>query len=267
MSSYATNSSSNLIEVRNVSVTYPGGVRALTDVSVAFSPDEFVVVVGLSGAGKSTLLRTMNGLVKPSAGDVTVSGESVVTASPARLRALRRQIGMIFQTFHIVKRATVLHNVLSGRVGHTAPWRTFFGLWSRQDVEIAWRCLEQVGIAEKAYVRADRLSGGQQQRVGIARALAQEPKVLLADEPVASLDPRTARTVLHDLKHIQRERGILTIVNLHSVELALEFADRLIGIRDGRIVFDGSPRDVTNRTLADIYGDGWFGPVLAPERR
>lgn len=261
------NSSSNLIEVRQVSVIYPGGTAALTDVSAAFAPGEFVVIVGLSGAGKSTLLRTLNGLVRPSAGDVRVFGESIVHASPARLRTIRRHIGMIFQSFHVVKRATVLHNVLAGRVGHAPPWRTVLGLWSRRDVDIAWHCLRQVGLAEKAHVRADRLSGGQQQRVGIARALAQEPKVLLADEPVASLDPRTARTIMRDLKRIQQEKGLLTIVNLHSVELALEFADRLIGLRDGRIVFDRGVRDVTEQTLTDIYGDdGWFRPATLIER-
>ena len=250
---------SRLIEMRDVSVTYPGGVQALSGVSARFSPGEFVVIVGLSGAGKSTLLRTLNGLVKPTAGDVTLFCESVVSASPAQLRLLRRDVAMIFQTFHVIKRATVLHNVLAGRVAHTSPWRTFFGLWSRRDVEIAWSCLERVGVAEKAYVRADRLSGGQQQRVGIARALAQEPKVLLADEPVASLDPRTARAILQDLKRIQQDEGLLTIVNLHSIQLAHEFADRIIGLRDGRIVFDGNAGDVTTQTLADIYGeDGWY---------
>ena len=246
---------SRLIEMRQVSVTYPGRVQALSGVSATFAAGEFVVIVGLSGAGKSTLLRTLNGLVKPTAGDVRLFGESLASASPARLRRLRRDVGMIFQTFHVVKRATVLHNVLAGRVGHTPPWRTFFGLWSRRDVAVAWRCLERVGIAEKAYVRADRLSGGQQQRVGIARALAQEPKVLLADEPVASLDPRTSRAILHDLKSIQRDEGLLAVVNLHSIELAQEFADRIIGLRDGRIVFDGSAKELSSKALAGIYGE------------
>ena len=197
---------SRLIEMHDVSVTYPG-VRALSGVSARFSPGEFVVIVGLSGAGKSTLLRTLNGLVKPTAGDVTLFGESLVSSSPAQLRRLRRDVGMIFQTFHVVKRATVLHNVLAGRVAHTSPWRTFFGLWSRRDVEVAWSCLKRVGVVEKAYVRADRLSGGQQQRVGIARALAQEPKVLLADEPVASLDPRTARAIMRISKRSSRTKA------------------------------------------------------------
>ena len=255
---------SGLIELREVTVTYPGGVQALAGVTAAFTPDHFVVVVGLSGAGKSTLLRTINGLVKPTSGDVKLFGESVATASRARLRRLRRDVGMIFQSFNLVKRATVLHNVLAGRVGHTSTWRTLVGLWSRRDVEVAWCCLERLGVAEKAYVRADRLSGGQQQRVGIARALAQEPKVLLADEPVASLDPRTARAVLRDLKRIQQEDGILTIVNLHSIELAREFADRIVGLREGRIVFDGTVRDVTAQTLVDIYGEDVWRPAPLP---
>lgn len=243
-----------MIEFRDVSVVYPGGVEALKKVSVTFRPGEFVVIVGLSGAGKSTLLRSLNRLVTPTAGDILFNGESVVSASPKRLRALRREIGMIFQTFNLVKRSSVTRNVLSGRVGHVAQWRTLLGMWPREDVQLALQCLERVNIVDKARVRADALSGGQQQRVGIARALAQQPSVILADEPVASLDPPTSHIVMQDLKRINREDGITTLVNLHFIDMAQEYADRIIGLREGRLVFDGKASDVTTATFEDIYG-------------
>lgn len=243
-----------MIEFRDVSVVYPGGVEALKEVNLTFHPGEFVVIVGLSGAGKSTLLRSLNRLVTPTAGDILIDGESVVTASPKQLRALRRNIGMIFQTFNLVKRSSVLRNVLAGRVGHVAQWRTLLGLWPRPDVDLALHCLDRVNIADKAYVRADALSGGQQQRVGIARALAQQPRVILADEPVASLDPPTSHVVMQDLKRINREDGITTLVNLHFIDMAQEYADRIVGLRDGRVVFDGPAADVTTETFEEIYG-------------
>lgn len=243
-----------MIEFRDVSVVYPGGVEALKKVNVTFQPGEFVVIVGLSGAGKSTLLRSLNRLVTPTEGDILFDGESVTAASPQRLRALRRDIGMIFQTFNLVKRSSVLRNVLSGRVGHVAQWRTLLGMWTEPDVELALQCLERVNISDKARVRADALSGGQQQRVGIARALAQQPRVILADEPVASLDPPTSHIVMQDLKRINREDGITTLVNLHFIDMAQEYADRIIGLREGRLVFDGKASDVTTATFEEIYG-------------
>lgn len=243
-----------MIEFRDVSVVYPGGVEALKNVNVTFRQGEFVVIVGLSGAGKSTLLRSLNRLVTPTTGDILFGGESVTAASPKRLRALRRDIGMIFQTFNLVKRSSVLRNVLSGRVGHVAQWRTLLGMWPRTDVELALQCLERVNISDKARVRADALSGGQQQRVGIARALAQQPRVILADEPVASLDPPTSHIVMQDLKRINREDGITTVVNLHFIDMAQEYADRIIGLREGRLVFDGKASDVTTATFEEIYG-------------
>lgn len=243
-----------MIQFRNVSVVYPGGVEALKDVSLTFNKGEFVVIVGLSGAGKSTLLRSLNRLVTPTSGEILFDGESVTAASPRRLRALRRDIGMIFQTFNLVKRSSVLTNVLAGRVGHVPQWRTLLGLWPREDVELALQCLERVNIPDKARVRADALSGGQQQRVGIARALAQRPKVILADEPVASLDPPTSHVVMQDLKRINREDGITTLVNLHFIDMAQEYADRIIGLREGRLVFDGKASEVTTATFEEIYG-------------
>jgi phosphonate transport system ATP-binding protein len=213
-----------------------------------------VVVVGLSGAGKSTLIRTVNNLVVPSGGEVLVGGRSVTQARSKALRQMRAEIGMIFQTFNLVKRSTVLRNVLSGRLGQVNPYTSLLGIFSQADLALAHDCLRRVGIPEKAFARADALSGGQQQRVGIARALAQQPKVMLADEPVASLDPPTSHAVLSDLKRIAREDGITTLVNLHFIDLARDYADRIIGMRDGLIVFDGPPEAATNEAFEEIYG-------------
>jgi phosphonate transport system ATP-binding protein len=243
-----------MIEVRNASVTYPDGVRALKDVSLSFEPGEFVVIVGLSGAGKSTLLRTINGLVRATAGSITVDGRRVTGASSADLREIRSRIGMIFQTFNLVYRSTVLRNVLMGRLSKVPLWRSTLGLWPKTDVEVGMQALERVGIVEKAYVRASHLSGGQQQRVGIARALAQEPSVILADEPVASLDPVTSHMVMRDLQRINRELGITTLVNLHFLDLARAYGQRLVGLRDGRLVYDGDIADVDDARFREIYG-------------
>jgi phosphonate transport system ATP-binding protein len=237
-----------------VEVTYRGGLKALRGVDLQVPKGQFLVVVGLSGAGKSTLIRTVNNLVVPSAGEVLVNGANITRASGSRLRRLRSDIGMIFQTFNLVKRSSVLRNVLAGRLGDVNPFLGVIGMFPRSDVAIAHDCLRRVGIPEKAFVRADALSGGQQQRVGIARALAQRPSVMLADEPVASLDPPTSHAVLRDLKRIAREDGITTIVNLHFIDMAREYADRIIGMRDGTIVFDGTPAEATDAAFEDIYG-------------
>ncbi|MGH3443112.1 MAG: phosphonate ABC transporter ATP-binding protein [Nitriliruptorales bacterium] len=243
-----------MIRFSSASVVYPGGVRALSDVTLEIPDGQMIVIVGLSGAGKSTLIRAVNGLVPLTGGDVQVDGRKVRSASQRELRALRADIGMIFQTFNLVKRTTVLNNVLMGRLHRTPAWRTLLGLYRDGDVEIAMRALERVEIVEKAYVRASNLSGGQQQRVGIARALAQEPKVLLADEPVASLDPPTSHVVMRDLQRINRELGITTIVNLHFLDLARVYGDRIIGLRDGAIVFDGRGEDADEAVFESIYG-------------
>ncbi|MGH8936196.1 MAG: phosphonate ABC transporter ATP-binding protein [Acidimicrobiia bacterium] len=243
-----------MIELRNASVTYPDGVQALKDVSLTFAPGEFVVIVGLSGAGKSTLLRTINGLVRATAGSITVDGHRVTGASSGDLREIRSRIGMIFQTFNLVYRTTVLKNVLMGRLSKVPLWRSTLGLWPKTDLELAMQALERVGIVEKAYVRASHLSGGQQQRVGIARALAQEPSVILADEPVASLDPVTSHMVMRDLQRINRELGITTLVNLHFLDLARAYGRRLVGLRDGRLVYDGDISDVDDARFREIYG-------------
>ncbi|MDF1521720.1 MAG: phosphonate ABC transporter ATP-binding protein [Trueperaceae bacterium] len=242
------------IAFQDVEVTYPGGLKALKGVTLEIPRGQFVVIVGLSGAGKSTLIRTVNSLVVPSKGDVAIDGASVTTARGAALRRMRSDIGMIFQTFNLVKRSSVLRNVLAGRLGDVPAWRGVLGTFPAADLAFAHECLARVGIPEKAFVRADALSGGQQQRVGIARALAQKPSVMLADEPVASLDPPTSHAVMSDLKRIAREDGITTIVNLHFIDMAREYADRIVGMRDGLVVFDGTPAEATDRAFEDIYG-------------
>lgn len=238
----------------DVSVTYRGGVHALKNFSLTIEDGEFIVVVGLSGAGKSTMLRALNGLVPATSGSITVDGVEVVGASAATLRDVRRRIGMIFQTFNLAGRTSVVNNVLMGRLSYVPAWRSTLGLWPAEDREHAMRALDRVGIVEKAWVRASDLSGGQQQRVGIARALAQEPSVVLADEPVAALDPVTSRQVMRDLQRINTELGITTLVNLHYLDLAQEFGQRLVGLRAGELVYDGHIDDVTDQTFSDIYG-------------
>ena len=243
-----------MIKFENVSVTYPGGVEALKDLNLEINDGDFIIIVGLSGAGKSTLLRTVNNLVKPSTGSVYLEGKNVTSAKKKELKKIRSQIGMIFQTFNLVNRSTVLKNVLTGRLSNISTIRSILGLWPKDQKEMAFEALNQVEILEKAYVRASNLSGGQQQRVGIARALSQKPKVMLADEPVASLDPITSRVVMSYLKKVNTELGITTIVNLHFLDLAKEFGDRLFGLRDGKLVFDGNVNDVSDEDFENIYG-------------
>ena len=243
-----------MIEFDDVSVTYRGGVKALRNVSLTIDDGEFVVVVGLSGAGKSTLLRALNGLVPATSGSIRFNGTEVVGAKGAELRKVRSQIGMIFQTFNLATRTTVMNNVLMGRLASVPTWRSTLGLWPAADKELAFQALERVGIVDKAYVRASNLSGGQQQRVGIARALAQEPSVMLADEPVAALDPVTSHQVMGDLQRINRDLGITTLINLHFLDLARNYGKRLIGLREGQLVFDGDIADVDDDTFREIYG-------------
>jgi phosphonate transport system ATP-binding protein len=243
-----------MIKFENATVTYPGGVHALRNVTLEIPDGQLMVIVGLSGAGKSTLIRAINGLVPLTDGDVIVDGQSVRHASPAQLRQLRSKIGMIFQTFNLVKRTSVLNNVLMGRLHSTSTWRSLLGWYKPADVEIALRALERVDIIEKAYVRASNLSGGQQQRVGIARALAQEPKIVLADEPVASLDPPTSHVIMRDLQRLNRELSITTIVNLHFLDLAKVYGERIIGLRAGELVYDGTGAQADEKVFRDIYG-------------
>lgn len=243
-----------MIEFHDVSKVYPNGTIGLNKLNFTIHKGEFVVIVGLSGAGKSTLLRSINRLHEITTGEISIDGKSITAAKGKELRHIRRDIGMIFQSFNLVKRSSVLRNVLSGRVGYHSTLRTVLGLFPNQDVKLALNALDRVNILEKAYSRADELSGGQQQRVSIARALAQEAKVILADEPVASLDPLTTKQVMDDLKRINQDLGITTVVNLHFIDLAREYATRIIGLRAGEIVFDGTVEEATDEVFAEIYG-------------
>lgn len=222
--------------ISKCSKVYPNGTKGLNNINLKIQKGEFVVMVGLSGAGKSTLLKSVNRLHEITEGEIMIECESITAAKGKDLRRMRRDIGMIFQSFNLVKRSTVLKNVLAGRVGYHSTLRTTLGLFPKEDVELAFQALKRVNILEKAYARADELSGGQQQRVSIARALAQEAKIILADEPVASLDPLTTKQVLDDLKKINEDFGITTIVNLHSIALARQYATRIIGLHAGEIV-------------------------------
>jgi phosphonate transport system ATP-binding protein len=242
-----------LVVFENVSKRYPNGHLALKNVNLSFRPGEFVVIVGLSGAGKSTLIRCINRLISPTEGKLYVSGSEIIGLSDAALRRERARIGMIFQNYNLVRRSSVLKNVLTGRLAYLPAWRTLLGLFPQEDTELALRSLERVGIREKAYQRADTLSGGQQQRVAIARALAQKPVILLADEPVASLDPPTAHQVMRDLKRLSREENLLTLVNLHFIDMAQEYADRVIGLRAGEVVYDGPAEGMTEASFEAIY--------------
>lgn len=243
-----------MIEIRNVSKIYPNQTKGLNGINLTFEKGEFIAIVGLSGAGKSTLLRSINRLHDITEGEIIINGNSITKASGRELRMIRRDIGMIFQGFNLVKRSTVLRNVLAGRVGYHSTMRTILGRFPAKDMDIAFQALDRVNIVEKAYSRADELSGGQQQRVAIARVLAQEAKIILADEPVASLDPLTTKQVMDDLKRINVELDITTIVNLHDVDLARQYATRIIGLRAGEVVFDGPVAEATDERFIQIYG-------------
>ncbi|UFU06648.1 phosphonate ABC transporter ATP-binding protein [Ruania halotolerans] len=242
------------ISLQNVTVTYPNGTRALTDVSVQIEPGEIVSVVGLSGSGKSTLIRTINGLVPVTSGSVSVGGHDVARARGRALRELRGHIGMIFQGFNLADRISVLDNVLVGRFAHTPSYRTLLRLTSKADKQLALHALDSVGMIEKVWTRAGSLSGGQKQRVAIARALTQQPSVMLADEPVASLDPPTAHAVMSDLARTSTERGLTVIINIHLMDLARQYTNRMIGLRGGELVYDGPAADATDADFEEIYG-------------
>jgi len=232
-------------------VTYPGGVRALQRTSCTFGEGEFTVLLGSSGAGKSTLLRCLNGLVRPSAGRVIVGGGDDIADRRILLRH-RQQTGMVFQQHHLIGRLSVLGNVLMGRLGYHASLRTLLP-WSRQEKELALAAIDRVGLIDQALKRADQLSGGQQQRVGMARALVQAPRILLADEPVASLDPATAERLLALMHDICKSDGLTAVVSLHQVDFARRFADRILGLSGGEVIFDGTPGQISNDVVARLY--------------
>ena len=244
-----------LVSIRDLVKTYPTGTRALDGISLDFHKGEFIVLIGLSGSGKSTLLRCINRLVDPTSGTVTFDGVDVTRATGLELRRIRRRIGMIFQQFNLVKRSSVFTNVLAGRLGYRTTWRTIAGRPTREDVALAFENLGRVGIVEKAFGRADALSGGQQQRVGIARALMQRPELMLADEPVASLDPATSHSVMKYLEEINKKDGITVICSLHFLSLARRYGTRVIALKGGKVAFDGKPADIDDRRFREIYGE------------
>jgi phosphonate transport system ATP-binding protein len=246
---------SAMIELVGLRVVLPPAVVAVDGIDLVVRPGEFVVVLGRSGAGKTTLLRAINRLVEPTAGVVRVAGRAVTGADPAGLRAARRQIGMVFQQFNLVRRASVLENVLAGRLGYVPVLPSLLGRFPAADRALALDCLARVGLAHLADRRADTLSGGEQQRVAIARALAQAPTVILADEPTASLDPALTTEIMDILRAVNREGGLTLVVSQHQLETALAYAGRIVGVRAGRVVFDGAAAAVTPAVVAAIYGE------------
>lgn len=244
-----------MLEVRNLTKVFPNGVVALKDVSFTVEEGEFLAVIGLSGSGKSTLLRCINRLIEPTSGQVIWNGIDITAASGKELRRIRRQIGMIFQQFNLVRRSSALTNVLSGRLGYANPWLSLVHYFPPEDHQRAMAALERVGIPDKAYTRVDQLSGGQQQRVGIARALMQEPRLILADEPVASLDPVLAHSILQYLEQLNRAEGITVICSLHFLDLVHRYATRVIGLKEGRLVFEGHPKELTHERFKEVYGE------------
>lgn len=243
-----------MIEFQNCSKVYPNGTKALNNVTLKIEQGEMIGIIGLSGAGKSTLIRTINQMIPITDGKCIVNGTDVSKLKRKSLRRFRRGIGMVFQSFNLINRASVIKNVLSARVADMSFLRTVFGLYSKDDKMLALESLDRVGILEKAYQRADQLSGGQQQRVALARCLAQKPQIILADEPVAALDPVTAKVVMQDFVNINKTLNISILINIHHVDIALKYCNRIIGIKAGEIVYDGPSKDVTQDVLTQIYG-------------
>ena len=242
-----------MIEIKHVDKVYPNGFKALSDVNLTIQDGEFVSIIGLSGAGKSTLIRCINRMHDISGGEILIDGVDISSLKGKKLRSARKDIGMIFQSFNLVKRSTVFKNVLAGRVGYHNTFETLFNIYSKDEKMLALRSLDKLGILDKAYVRADQLSGGQQQRVALARALTQDPKLILADEPVASLDPVTTISVMDDFTRINK-LGITIIAIMHHVDLAKRYSTRIIGVKAGQVVFDGKPEEVTDEVTMKIYG-------------
>ena len=244
-----------LVETQHLGHTYPNGFRALRDINLKVYPGEFLVVIGLSGSGKSTMLRCLNRLIEPNEGKVVFTGEEVTHVKDDALRKHRAQIGMVFQQFNLIGRHSVIDNVLYGALGSTPVARSIMGNYTTEQRARAADALKIVGIEEKQNVRADSLSGGQQQRVAIARALMQRPKMLLADEPLASLDPATSHSVMSYLERVNKELGTTVVCNLHFLSLVRRYATRVVALKAGEMVFDGQPTDITDAWFKQIYGD------------
>lgn len=256
-----------MITFDHVSKTYSNGVKGLIDVQLTINDGEFISIIGLSGAGKSTLLRAINRLNDITEGEITINGQSLTKANKAELKKIRRTIGMISQQFNLVKRSTVQKNVLSGKLGYYSTLKSIFGIFSKEDYALCNQVLAKVNLSEKLHDRCDNLSGGQQQRVSIARTLFQEANIILADEPVASLDPATSQEIMSELKNINQTMGKTVIVNIHSIALAKQFSNRIIALQDGKLVFDGSPAELNDDVLRMVYkGDSFLkesGPAHA----
>lgn len=251
-----------MLEITDLVKEYPNGLKALRGVSLKISKPQVVAIIGSSGAGKSTLIRCINRLVQPTSGSIKLDDTDITAISRAELRRVRRRIGMIFQEYALVERLTVMENVLSGRLGYVSFWRAFRRNYPRDDVRAAYELLDRVGLKGRENTRADNLSGGQRQRVGIARALMQQPELLLVDEPTASLDPKTSRQIMRLICKLAHERGTPALVNIHDVALARASADRIIGLREGMLIFDGKPKALTPKVLTEIYGEeDWSATV------
>ena len=247
-----------MLEIRHLTKVYDDGTVALKDVSFEVPDGEFLVVIGLSGSGKSTLLRCINRLIDPTEGEILWNGVNITALKGDELRKARRQIGMIFQHFNLVKRSSVIKNVLAGRLGYTPSWNSLWGRFSMKDQEKAWQAMKRLGIESQAYKRADELSGGQQQRVGVARALMQEPKMILADEPVASLDPVLAHSILQYLEMLNQEDKMTIVCSLHYLDLVQRYSTQVIGLRQGEIVYEGTRAEIqamTDEQFKHIYGE------------
>jgi phosphonate transport system ATP-binding protein len=245
-----------MIKFEDVGKRYPNGYEGLKHINLEIEQGEFVAIIGLSGAGKSTLIRTINRMHDVTSGRLTVDGIDVMTLSGKSLRRFRRKIGMIFQSFNLITRTTVINNVLTAFVPDMPWYRSVFGIYNQDEKMKALEALDKVGILDKAFVRADQLSGGQQQRVALARTLAQNPEIILADEPVAALDPVTAKQVMNDFTRINKEMNISILINIHHVDLALKYCSRVIGINAGEIVYDGPASEVNKEVLNEIYKGG-----------
>jgi phosphonate transport system ATP-binding protein len=244
-----------MLKITRLSKVYPTGTTALTEVSFTVDKPQVVTIIGPSGAGKSTLIRCINRLVEPTSGKVMLDDTDVLALSRRELRKVRRRMGMIFQEYNLVERLTVMENLLSGRLGYVNFWKTYLRKFPPSDIAAAFKLLDRVGLSGYQDTRADALSGGQRQRVGISRALMQQPDLLLVDEPTASLDPKTSRQIMRLLVELAHERGTPAVVNIHDVGLAQLFADRIIGLSEGQIVFDDTPQKVTAEVLTKIYGE------------